>query len=270
VRYRERRQSHLPSKSGTRKWAEDREKEILAAYKAAKDAPPPVDVPPVPTLEEFAPQFLELAEANRDKPSSLASKRSLLRVHLVPLLGAKRLDTVSKADVEQLKVALHHRSAKTTNTVLTVLSRLLRSARAEGLITSLPEIKLLKTEERESSFYTFEEFERMMAAAVSPEERLILLLGADAGLRMGEMLALRWTDCDLDRRRITVQRSIWRGHETATKSGRIRRVPMTSKLYAALCSHPRKSLRVLGDPGKRFIQRTVERICRAAGTPLLL
>ena len=41
----------------------------------------------VPTLEEFAPRFMDgHARANRQKPSGIAAKEMLLRVHLVPVL----------------------------------------------------------------------------------------------------------------------------------------------------------------------------------------
>jgi hypothetical protein len=41
----------------------------------------------VPTLKEFAPKFLEnYAKADRHKPSGIASKESIVRIHLVPIL----------------------------------------------------------------------------------------------------------------------------------------------------------------------------------------
>ena len=48
----------------------------------------------------------------------------------------------------------------------------------------------------------------------------IALLGGDAGLRAGEMRALRGTDLDLEKGRIRVECSDWRGHVTTTKGGR--------------------------------------------------
>ena len=37
----------------------------------------------------------------------------------------------------------------------------------------------------------------------------MVLLGGDAGLRLGEIVALEWRDIDLQARRLTVQRSDW-------------------------------------------------------------
>jgi len=42
----------------------------------------------VPTLEEFAPRFIEgHAKANRQKASGVQSKESILKTHLLPLFG---------------------------------------------------------------------------------------------------------------------------------------------------------------------------------------
>ena len=60
------------------------------------------------------------------------------------------------------------------------------------------------------------------------------LLGGDAGLRLGEILAVEWRDVELGARRLTVQGAEWLGHVTVPKGGRSRRLPMTQRLTAAL------------------------------------
>jgi hypothetical protein len=85
----------------------------------------------------------------------------VLRVHLIPLLGNKRLDELTTEDVQRLKSALSHRAAKTVNNVLTVLSVMLRTAVDWDVIARIPcEIKLLKTAKSSASFYDFEDYER--------------------------------------------------------------------------------------------------------------
>ena len=74
----------------------------------------------VPTLEEFASRFIEgHAEANRQKPSGVAAKQTILRMHLVPAFGAKRLDAITNEDIQRLKLRLNDRAPKTVNNVLT-------------------------------------------------------------------------------------------------------------------------------------------------------
>jgi integrase len=85
-------------------------------------------------------------------------------------------------------------------------------------------------------FHDFEQYERLLVVAKkrSADAYLMVLLGGDAGLRLGEIVALGWGDVDLPARRLTVQRSDWCGHVTVPKGGRSRRLPMTQRLTSAL------------------------------------
>ena len=49
--------------------------------------------------------------------------------------------------------------------------------------------------------------------------------------------ALGWSDVDLTKRQLCVQRSDWHGHVDIPKGGRLRYVPMTVRLGAALREH---------------------------------
>jgi hypothetical protein len=125
--YRERRKSPVKSKSGSQRWGEDRERELFAELSKPPEQRP--DRKEVPTLEEFAPRFLEnYAKANRQKPSTVYSKESIIRVHLVPLVGQKQLDGITNEDVQEIKSHLHDKAPSTTNTVLTTLSVMLKAA----------------------------------------------------------------------------------------------------------------------------------------------
>jgi integrase len=93
---------------------------------------------------------------------------------------------------------------------------------------------------------------------------LVVLLGGEAGLRCGEIMALDWTDIDFAKRQLTVARSEWKGHVTMPKGGRIRYVPMTRRLTEALreARHLR-GLRVLCDAtGKSLTQKVVQVLMR--------
>jgi hypothetical protein len=68
------------------------------------------------TLQEFATRFVEgHAVANRHKPSGIASKETVMRMHLIPALGNRRLDAITNEDVQQLKAALRGKARKTVN-----------------------------------------------------------------------------------------------------------------------------------------------------------
>jgi integrase len=217
------------------------------------------------------------ARANRQKPSGIAAKETILRVHLIPALGGKTLDAISSEDVQRLKGALRAKAAKTVNNVLTVLSMLLKKAIEWGVIDRMPcVIKLLRVENQVVDFYDFAEYERLVGAATATDRRaeLLVLLGGEAGLRLGEMAGLEWDDIDFCIKRsgqITVKRSVWKGQVNVPKGGRIRFVPLTRRLGAALREHRHlRGARVLyqddGSPlTEKVIQNLVLRAARRSG-----
>jgi len=192
---RERLKAPMLSESAARSWGEARERKIL------RDHPTDSRKEVVPTLAEFAPRFLSgYAEANRQKPSGIAAKRSIIDIHLVPHLGWKRLDEIGNEDVQQIKSRLKDRAPKTVNNVLSVLNTVFRTAVEWKVIPEMPcRIRLLKVPRTEMRFHDFDEYERLVEAAVAIDgnTHLIVLLGGEAGLRCGEIMALEWDDVDL-------------------------------------------------------------------------
>ena len=159
---------------------------------------------------------------------------------LVPLPGSKKLDVITTEHVQHVKRHLHDRAPKTVNNVLTVLSVLLKKAVEWDVIDRVPcVIRLLPIPKPSAGFYDFDEYERLIHAAKALDRttHVIVLLGGDAGLRCGEMMALEWRDVDLQKRQPCVQRSDWNGHLTVPKGGRLRYVPLTVRLAAALRDH---------------------------------
>jgi integrase len=92
----------------------------------------------------------------------------------------------------------------------------------------------------EFDFLTFEEADRLLAAAES-EWRAMIALGLKAGLRHGELLALRWSDLDLHSNRLLVRRNMCEGHMGTPKGGRGRDIPMCDSALAALRVHRKRS-----------------------------
>lgn len=266
-RMRERRRAPVSSRSGATRWGEARERELALHG-------PPKPRKEVPTLQEFVSRFLDgYARANRQKPSGIAAKETALRVHLVPALGERPLDAITPEDVQHLKVVMAAKSPKTVNNVLTVLNTLLRVAVEWKTIERMPcAVKLLRTAQPVAAFHDFDQYERLIVAAnaVGVEAQLAVLLGGDAGLRCGEIMALAWTDIDLSKRQIRVQRSEWKGHVTLPKGGRTRIVPMTVRLAAALSAHrhlqgPRVLCREDGKPvTQRIVRDLVQKSARRA------
>ena len=266
-RFRERKVFKTASKSAAQRWGQERERHLLRSG-------PPQHTKEVPTLEAFAPTFLEgHARANRQKPSTIAAKEMILRVHLVPRLGSRRLDTITNEQVQQLKRALSVKAAKSVNNVLTVLNVLLKTAVEWAILKQMPcTIRLLPVPKTSATFHDFDDYEQLVDTARRSDWQiyLIVLLGGEAGLRCGEMLALEWADVDLTARQLCVRRSDWEGHVTVPKGGRQRYVPLTIRLAKALRAHRHlSSSRVLyqqdGSPlTRKTVQHWMRRVTRHA------
>ena len=175
----------------------------------------------------------------------------------MPFLGHKLLNAITNEDVQRLKSWMVTKSPKTVNNALAVLSVLLKKAVEWDVIDRMPcTIPLLAIQKSTATFHDFDQYERLVesAKAIDRVTELIVLMGGEAGLRCGEMIALEWNDADVSKRQLCVQRSDWNEEVTSPKSGRLRYIPLTARLTAALREH--RHLR-----GSRVL-------CQKDGTPL--
>lgn len=223
-------------KTAAERWARDREVQIVAQGGLEKQVRKEV-----PTLAEFAPRYIEEgARAKRQKPSTIVQKQRVIDYYLIPRFGSTPLDRIDDARVAKFQAELASLRAKTVNNILCVLSTLIKAALKWKVIDSIPcTIEPLKVQETEIEFYEPEVYEHLVAVArrIDPRIELLVLLGGDAGLRCGEIIALEQGDVDYERGFIHIQRSEWEGHVTPPKNGRSRRVDLTRRLAAALKSN---------------------------------
>jgi integrase len=199
----------------------------------------------------------------------VADKTSILRVHLIPAFGQKRLDAITTENVQQLKARLKDRAPKTVNNVLTVLNVLLKTAVEWKVIETHPcNVRLVKVPRTRAAFHDFAAYVRLLenARQLGPNAYLVALLGGRAGLRCGEMMALQWKDINLETGTITVKRSDWKGHVTTTKGGCERSVPMPGQLWNALRLHQhlRGSHVLTGKDGQPLTQKMVQTLMARA------
>ncbi len=117
---------------------------------------------------------------------------------------------------------------------LGLLARVLQEAVTDGLISSNPArgVRLQRRQERDEgwTWLTLPELEALFALELSAEQRAVFTLAVFQGLRLGELAALRWDRVDLEAGWLVIAAS-W---NTATKSGRVRRIPLLQPAAAAL------------------------------------
>jgi integrase len=203
----------------------------------------------VPTFAVTADQWLQ-GKMDR-RPSYSETLRARLHLYLLPNFGPIRLDRVTVAAIEQLRDDMREsgRSAVTTNHVIRMIGGIYQMAIRRGLCSSNPvdhverayqgDIELNATEEPHGDQATREtvlspdEIASLLQQAEPGQYKMLLTFLAATGLRSGEALALRWSDCQLGggEPKIFVKRSLsWarvhgqdirpRWYPPKTKSGR--------------------------------------------------
>ena len=99
----------------------------------------------------------------------------------------------------------------------------------------------------------------------------MIAVALNTGLRIGELIALHWSDVDLVKGRLRVSRNDWEGTLGTPKSGKNRDVPLNLAAQKALMALPTRDFaRVFtdnqGTPRKyRQSNYALERICKRAG-----
>ncbi len=225
-------------------------------------------------LDEFAEEFTKTYVLPNNKPSEAEAKRSALASRILPRFGSHLLSEVTALEVERFKAEMlaEGLSPKRTNNLLGVLHRMLVVAHEWGFLAAVPKFKLLKVPPQEFDFLTFEEADRLVAAA-DPSWRPMVLTAVKTGLRMGELRALRWEDVDLAAGRLVVRQAAWLDQVGTTKTGQSRReVPLCEALLVALKQHHhlRGPLVFCNRDGSMLSTNDCEyhlreRICRHAG-----
>jgi integrase len=248
----------VTSRSGATRWAMDMGRKIAAEgrpYNTAKareerrQREEEARRLHVPTLAEYMPTYLEDMAVERRKPSTMTAKEVISRLHLVPVLGGLKLDQCSsEIAIGKLKAHLRPQGAARANAVLGMLCHVLGWAKRRGMAVTVPAISKVKAEKIESlRFYTPDQLDQLVTAAQAHSIRwaAVILLMGDAGLRSGEVSALRWGHVDIARRELTVSANLWRGQLGTPKSGRGRRVPITRRLAAVLAAFDRSEAHVI-------------------------
>jgi integrase len=142
------------------------------------------------------------------KPNVIRNYELALRLRVLPDLGERKLGDIDFADLLALKEELqgNGRSGSTIRNTFVPLQAIYRRARRNGIVAVNPalDLELPSSGTRDRAATPHEATELL---AVLPEfERTIWATAFYAGLRRGELRALRVRDVDLDAKLIRVER----------------------------------------------------------------
>ena len=196
-----------------------------------------------PTLTAFATCYIDrLYSGNRKRLGTIVGESGHARFWSREL-GKHRLHSITPGQINR---ALDKRSAdgkapRTLNYALTTLRNIYAEAMADELVDVNPclKVKWRKVDKKERRLVTAKEFDDLCAAAMKASKngqqfsdylRLLLYSGG----RMTEMLRLRWSDVDWDRKQLVI------GAEGESKNHEARHVDFNTSLEAHLTDMHRR------------------------------
>lgn len=235
----------------------------------------------------------------RASPSSRAARLGAVRriqrdeIARVPLGRLRRVHV--QTFVDRLATTLAPRTVRDTATTLGMA--LDRAVRLDIIPTSPAEhLDLPRVPRRAMAVWSDEEVRRVLDAAGETEDAAFWVLAVMLGLRIGELIGLRWSDIDLAAGRLTVARTMthdeqrrqYIGETTKTPASR-RTITLPLPCQAALVTHRRRSAEArlaLGDlwepedavfhsgtgghwKSDRRYRRLLRALCAAADVPVI-
>lgn len=199
-------------------------------------------------FEDYARDWVRTYEGRTSRgirPETIAEYERDLQLHVVPVLGRRRLSEIEQRD---LKALARHLSDKglataTVRIVMAPVRALFATAVEEGLLRVNPAaglrlgagVKVDPAQKRRA----LDEAQLARLIEETPERwRLLVRFLAQTGLRSGELIALSWEDVDLGNRRVSVRRRLRLGRlDTPKSSYGIRQVPIATRLAQDLWRH---------------------------------
>ena len=210
---------------------------------------PPVDI--TQTVEQFAKAWLATQAGKRRAGTTVHEYSGRFTRYVYPAIGKKRMDKVTIQDIENMLDDLVAKglSKGTVRAVKNALSAMFSDAKKNRVIARNPvrDAEMPSMQAKQPKQYPSRlDVQKLLAKAASIEgdaERelgRILFMCAHTGARIGEIMAAKWSDLDLEAGTWTVISTVTRSSEgkrkvgSRTKTGESRLVPLSAGLVQVL------------------------------------
>jgi integrase len=148
------------------------------------------------------------------RPTTRAQYARHVSQYWTPTIGRVELAKLTPLHVEQAMAALTARGLSATTvraartTLRAALADAMRDGKARRNVAAL--VKPPQADRPEMRALTADEVGRLMEATRDDAYGPLFALAVASGLRLGELVGLRWTDVDMDGRKLTVNRAAYR------------------------------------------------------------
>ncbi|QWH51273.1 site-specific integrase [Bacillus mycoides] len=171
------------------------------------------------TLKEYLIEWLEIKKMSVEK-SSLSRYQSSINTHIIPSIGMVPLHKLNVMHIQKCYQSGLN-SGIANNTILfqhRVLRAALNLAVKQNIISRNPATLAVIPKTEKSSIQTWIEAEVKQFLLHSQESRYHIgyLLAITTGMRLGEVLGLRWQDVDFNNHTVTINQTL--GHDNKIKT----------------------------------------------------
>ena len=208
------------------------------------------------SFQALADYWLEQHSKVNNAPSQYAKNKERIANHLKPFFGDTDIRDITPRMVDELKKGMFKLvKPATINRVLAILRKMFNDAVRWGFASSSPMrfVSQLHEPQQGFGFYSEDETRRFLQAC-SADFCPVALCAVYTGMRVGEIVALKWADVDLEKRVIRVERS---GSGT-TKSRRMRYIPINARLLEVMRKMSESGSGELVFPDRNGGMRTID------------
>jgi integrase len=184
------------------------------------------------TFRELAVFWLENYSKVSNAPSQYEKNKERIDNHLLPSFGDQDIANITPRRIDEYKKSKTGEiSSATINRTLAILRKMFNDAIRWGFLAASPMRHVSQLREPEKGFDFYQEDEVVLFLRNCSRDFFpIACCAVYTGMRVSEIVGLKWTDVDLDRKVIRIERS----GEGTTKSRKVRYVPVNSRLLNVL------------------------------------
>ncbi len=202
------------------------------------------------TVKDLCNLFLELHTPKRKNKKSQADDKRRINKHIIPAFGNLKANDIKRADV----AALHNRIGKNNgsyeaNRTLSLISKMFNLADIWGIVEEgkpNPTQKIERFKEKaRDRFVTQEELPALIKAVDNEQNqsaRFAIWLYLLTGMRKSELLALKWSDIDLNNAEL---------HLGDTKNSKKHTIPLSPEAVELIRHIPKAKSNPYLLPGKK-------------------
>ena len=190
------------------------------------------------TVGEFWETEYQPAQSHKSEGSIVAEK-NLWKKWIAPKIATLPLRLLNPSHLEPIKACMisEQKAEATIKYAMAVISQVWTHAERMGLVNSpspTKQVVLPKKDNKRQRYLSKDEADQLLSVlkSRSPVTHDMSILALDCGLRFGEIAALTWGDCDLNRRQLFIRDPKARANRFAF---------MTERVYQVLSSIPRRA-----------------------------